>query len=115
MPFHVNFNNNKVVMTFSACSTPLNQVLKLWDFYLAYGVHLNILVVTARLVQMRNEIMQSNSPMKCIRKMPELDAASLIKDCMNLVKICPEDIYDMLARHPYDVSVYETPSLFEIN
>ncbi|CAJ0905456.1 13378_t:CDS:2 [Entrophospora sp. SA101] len=31
------------VLTFCACTPPLDQVLKLWDFLFAYGVHLNIL------------------------------------------------------------------------
>ena len=39
----------------------LDEVIQLWDFLLAYGVHLNILCVIAQLLQMRTEVMDSPS------------------------------------------------------
>jgi hypothetical protein len=47
------------VMTFSVCMPPLEQVLILWDFLLAYGVHLNILCIVAQLKSMRSELLES--------------------------------------------------------
>ena len=46
-------------MTFSACQTPLKQVLGLWDFYLAYGVHLHILTLVHVVMSLRTEILET--------------------------------------------------------
>ena len=47
------------VLTLCACTPPLPEVLKLWDFLFAYGPHLNILCVIAQLVIIRNQILTS--------------------------------------------------------
>ena len=47
------------VLTFCACTPPLEQVLHLWDFLLAYGVHLNVLCVIAQLFLIRDELLAS--------------------------------------------------------
>ena len=47
------------VLTLCACTPPLPEVLKLWDFLFAYGVHLNILCIVAQLVILREEILKS--------------------------------------------------------
>jgi cell cycle arrest protein BUB2 len=45
------------VLTMCACTPPLPEVLQLWDFLLAYGVHLNILCIVAQLVLIRDQIL----------------------------------------------------------
>ncbi len=47
------------VLTFCACTPPLQQVLQLWDFLLAFGVHLNVLCVIAQLLLIREQVMAS--------------------------------------------------------
>lgn len=47
------------VLTLCACTPPLPEVLRLWDFLFAYGAHLNILCIVAQLVILRNSIMNS--------------------------------------------------------
>jgi cell cycle arrest protein BUB2 len=47
------------VLTLCACTPPLPEVLRLWDFLFAYGPHLNILCIVAQLVIIRSEIMSS--------------------------------------------------------
>jgi cell cycle arrest protein BUB2 len=47
------------VLTLCACTPPLPEVLRLWDFLLAYGPHLNILCIVAQLVMIRTQIMNS--------------------------------------------------------
>jgi hypothetical protein len=47
------------VLTLCACTPPLDQVLQLWDFLLAFGVHLNVLCVIAQLLLIREEVMSS--------------------------------------------------------
>ena len=45
------------VLTMSACTPPLPEVLLLWDFLFSYGSHLNILCICAQLQMMREELM----------------------------------------------------------
>jgi cell cycle arrest protein BUB2 len=45
------------VLTLCACTPPLPEVLILWDFLFAYGVHLNILCIVAQLVLIRDQIL----------------------------------------------------------
>ncbi len=55
----INTNFRTAVLTLCACTPPLDQVLQLWDFLLAFGVHLNVLCVIAQLLLMRDEVMAS--------------------------------------------------------
>ncbi|KAH8108529.1 rab domain-containing cell division control protein [Phellopilus nigrolimitatus] len=91
------------VMTLCACTPPLDQVLQLWDFLLAFGVHLNVLCVIAQLLLIRDELMVSKSPMKLLRTLPPLEAQSIIGIAVTLVRDIPADLYDELVRHPYEV------------
>jgi cell cycle arrest protein BUB2 len=47
------------VLTLCAATPPLPEVLMLWDFLFAYGVHLNLLCVVSQLVLMRDTLMGS--------------------------------------------------------
>jgi cell cycle arrest protein BUB2 len=45
------------VLTLCACTPPLPEVLILWDFLFAYGIHLNLLCIVAQLVLIRDQIL----------------------------------------------------------
>lgn len=47
------------VLTMCACTPPLPEVLQLWDFYFAFGTHLNLFCIVAQLVLIRDQIMSS--------------------------------------------------------
>jgi cell cycle arrest protein BUB2 len=47
------------VLTLSACTPPLPEVLRLWDFLFAYGPHLNIICIVAQLSRIRDEILKT--------------------------------------------------------
>jgi len=47
------------VLTMCACTPPLPEVLRLWDFLFAYGPHLNILCIVAQIVLQREELLRS--------------------------------------------------------
>lgn len=49
------------LLTFSASTPPLAEVLELWDFLLAWGVGLNVLCVVAQVVIMKDDLLRSNS------------------------------------------------------
>ncbi|TRM69261.1 rab-GTPase-TBC domain-containing protein [Schizophyllum amplum] len=91
------------VLTLCACTPPLDQVLQLWDFLLAFGVHLNVLCVIAQLLLMRDEVMASSSPMRLLRIFPPLQAQPVIGIAVTLVRDLPPELYDELVRHPYEL------------
>jgi len=45
--------------------------------------------------------------MKLLRILPDLDADKIIRETMRMVKLLPDDLYDLLVRHPYDPTVAE--------
>ncbi|RSH94798.1 hypothetical protein EHS25_004604 [Saitozyma podzolica] len=71
------------------------------SFLLSFGVHLNILCVIAQLLLMRQDLMDSPSPMKILRTFPPLDARPVIGVTVALVKDIPEDLYRELVAHPF--------------
>jgi len=90
------------VLTFCACTPPLDQVLQLWDFLFAFGVHLNVLCVIAQMLLMRDELIVSPSPMRLLRTLPPLDAQAIIPIAVTLVRDLPPELYRELVRHPFE-------------
>ncbi|RUS21432.1 rab-GTPase-TBC domain-containing protein [Endogone sp. FLAS-F59071] len=95
------------ILTLSACTPPLDQILQLWDFLFAFGVHLNVLCIVARLMIIRIDLLQSPSPMKLLRTLPSLEARVVIPLTVSLARDLPPALYKQLARHPYDDCVAE--------
>ncbi|RDW84991.1 hypothetical protein BP6252_02581 [Coleophoma cylindrospora] len=87
------------VLTLCACTPPLPEVLRLWDFLFAYGAHLNILCIVAQLVILRNSILNSPSPTKILRSFPPLQADIVKEVTLTLVKKIPDDIYAEIVIH----------------
>ncbi|KAG0252974.1 hypothetical protein BG011_006626 [Mortierella polycephala] len=95
------------ILTICACTPPLDQAMQLWDFLLAWGIHLNIICIIAQLHLIRDELMSHASPMKLLRIFPDLDADKIIHETIRMVKLLPDELYDLLVRHPYDPTVAE--------
>lgn len=88
-------------MTLCACTPPLPQVLQLWDFLLAFGVHFNVLCIVAQLHIMRQDLLDSPSPMKLLRHLPPLDARKIINVTVTLARDIPKHLFQLLVKHPY--------------
>ncbi|KAI1083301.1 rab-GTPase-TBC domain-containing protein [Whalleya microplaca] len=87
------------VLTLCACTPPLPEVLRLWDFLFAYGPHLNILCIVAQLIMMRNELLSSLSPNKLLRSFPPLQADQIKRTALAIVKMIPDDVYAEIVKH----------------
>ncbi|OAD04333.1 hypothetical protein MUCCIDRAFT_152335 [Mucor lusitanicus CBS 277.49] len=90
------------VMTFSACTPPLSELLQLWDYMLAFGIHLNILFIIAQLALIRADLLNSPSPANLLRVLPPLNAKEIMNLTVSLCRNLPLDLYDKLVRHAYD-------------
>ncbi|RKU42723.1 hypothetical protein DL546_003913 [Coniochaeta pulveracea] len=87
------------VLTLCACTPPLPEVLRLWDFLLAYGPHLNILCIVAQLVMIRTQIMNSPNPNELLRKFPALQADQIKRTTLAIIKMIPDDVYSEIVTH----------------
>lgn len=48
------------VLALNSTTPPMTELLKLWDFLLAFGVHLNILVIVAQILLIREELLSTD-------------------------------------------------------
>ncbi|KAL2184576.1 TBC-domain-containing protein [Thermothelomyces heterothallicus CBS 203.75] len=87
------------VLTLCACTPPLPEVLRLWDFLFAYGPHLNILCIVAQLIMIRSKIMESPSPNKLLRSFPALQADQIKRTTLAIIKMIPDDVYAEIVAH----------------
>ncbi|KAK3181354.1 CDC16 protein [Lecanicillium sp. MT-2017a] len=87
------------VLTLCACTPPLPEVLRLWDFLFAYGPHLNIVCIVAQLTIMRAQILQSPSPNKVLRSFPQLNADLIKTVTISIIKKIPDDVYAEIVNH----------------
>lgn len=87
------------VLTLCACTPPLPEVLKLWDFLFAFGVHLNILCIVAQVILLKDKLLESSSPAKLLRSFPNLKADEVIRTTLVIVRDLPEDVYSEVVRH----------------
>jgi len=93
------------VMTLSACTPPLNELLALWDLYFAYGCSLNIVAVVAQVVDMRGQLMHSDQPATLLRKLPPLNFNGIKERMLAILKSLPPDLFDLIRRHAFDPNV----------
>ncbi|KAK3397950.1 rab-GTPase-TBC domain-containing protein [Sordaria brevicollis] len=87
------------VLTLCACTPPLPEVLRLWDFLFAYGPHLNILCIVAQLIMIRTKIMESPSPNKLLRSFPALQADLIKRTTLTVIRMIPDDVYAEIVAH----------------
>jgi cell cycle arrest protein BUB2 len=95
----------------SFCSTirPLSEVVRLWDFLLAFGPHFNVLCVAAQVILLREKLLASDNPKAILdyRVWPRLDAARTVNLAMAFLPLLPADLYQNIARHATDPAVAE--------
>jgi cell cycle arrest protein BUB2 len=92
------------VMTLCACTPPLPEVLKLWDFLFAFGAHLNVICVVAQLLLLKDALLGEPSPAKMLRSFPNLNAEKVISMTVLVVKQLSDELYRDVVVHGRDVS-----------
>lgn len=120
-----------LLLTMCSCVPPLDEVLKLWDFLIAFGFHLAVLCTLAQYILIRDKIIASpkydphvplcvspdlpipsrvSSPMKVLQQLPPLRSQLVIALAVRLIKLLPSELYERLVRHPYDERIYASRS-----
>ncbi|KAJ1720394.1 CDC16 protein, partial [Coemansia biformis] len=94
-------------MTLSASVGPLRQVVRLWDFLLAFGVHLNVVCIVAQLLSMRELLLTTRSPMAFLRSWPPLRAESVIRRTREIYDMLPERLRRCIKYHAHDPDLAE--------
>lgn len=89
------------VLSFSACTPPLDELLRLWDFFIAFGVHLNVVCVAAQIILIREELLTNERPNTLLRTLPPLNTNSIISVAVQLVRQLPDELYKDLVVHPF--------------
>lgn len=92
------------VLTLCACTPPLPEVLRLWDFLFAFGVHLNVICVVAQLLLCKDALQDHPSPAKMLRSFPSLNADEVIKMTLLVVRELPDDLFRDVVTHGREVS-----------
>ncbi len=87
------------VTTLCACIPPLPEVLKLWDFLFAFGVHMNLVCVVAQLLMLKDKLIAEPQPGKILRNFPNLDADEVVKMSVFIVKDLSEELYRDVVMH----------------
>jgi cell cycle arrest protein BUB2 len=89
------------VMTFSADSPPLREVVSLWDYMFATGTHLNVFLITARLMLARATLLQPTNVTKMLGKdLPRVnDANAVIALATQLYLKSSRKLIDRCKRH----------------
>ncbi|KAJ2795090.1 CDC16 protein, partial [Coemansia helicoidea] len=94
-------------MTLSASVGPLRQVVRLWDFLLAFGVHMNVVCIVAQLVAMRELLLTTRSPMALLRAWPPLRADAVIRRTREIYDVLPERLRRYIKHHAHDPHLAE--------
>ena len=71
----------------------------LWDFYFAWGVHLNVLGVVAQLMLMRGKLLDSENPGRELRTLPQLRARKIVSLVVGFVGRIRADLWAELVGH----------------
>ncbi|EFA83505.1 RabGAP/TBC domain-containing protein [Heterostelium album PN500] len=88
------------ILSLGTSTPPLGELLHLWDFYFAFGIHLNVICTIAQLLLMRDTLLAHPSPCSLFRSLPELDSETIINLSIHIVRQLPDDLYDLLVDHP---------------
>ncbi|PVU94784.1 hypothetical protein BB561_002248 [Smittium simulii] len=96
------------VLSISANIPPLEELLRIWDYLLACGVHLNVLCVVSQVLSLRELLLVSDSPKTVLQDWPTLDAHFIIQSSRYLYTKIPNNVRKLLAEHTHNLSTAES-------
>src|SRR5690606_18228096 len=78
------------VSSLLAIATPIMEVIRLWDFLMAFGIHMIVPCIVGQILLLRESILNTDPlsiPVKILnqRKWPKIDSKKIISTVMNHV------------------------------
>jgi len=92
------------LLSFNTFSKPLNEAVILWDFLLAFGVHMNVVCTVARIILLREELMDTKKPFQDFiahTGAPPLDARRVITLTLQLYPLIPAPLLQAITDHTH--------------
>jgi len=100
------------VTSIGGIAQPFHEVLRLWDFMFCFGVHINVVCVTAQIILKRNEILKRKlseifQEVLGQRKWPRLVARKVIDKTMELLPKVRQntELWGRICAHTVDPDV----------
>ncbi|KAI8055321.1 hypothetical protein BDF22DRAFT_676517 [Syncephalis plumigaleata] len=95
------------LLSFTGCHKSISKQdhLRLWDAFLAYGIHINVLCVVAQLIKSRDMLLATDQPLNILSRGLDGDIYQTINDALSLSQQLPSELYDILTRHANDPNV----------
>lgn len=95
--------------TFFAGLTPLTEIIKLWDFFMAFGFHMSAVCLAAQYISMRDQLLSvdQNRRLALLQTIPHIDARKIIRIASEIVSWIPKELYETLVRHLHDTTIVD--------
>eukprot|EP00727_Mastigamoeba_balamuthi_P013776 m51a1_g9020 hypothetical protein (339) ;mRNA; f:180811-182436 len=93
------------VLSLGTATPPLDEVLHLWDYLLAFGLHISVIVAAVQIIMMRQELFCVTNPSNKFRILPKLEAAKVISLTNAFITQIPDDVWALLVQHTVDPGV----------
>jgi hypothetical protein len=84
---------------------PIEEVFKLWDLIIAYGVHMSIVFALSEIILRREEYLKDPKKLlqyKSGQNAKDLEAAQVINLAFTLLSQIPATLFDALVKHSID-------------
>lgn len=95
------------LLTMCGATPPLDELLRLWDFFFAYGIHMSLVCALSQFILIRESLVNSPSPMAVVHNLPPLHSANIIAVAMQVSKQIPESLWELVVRHCYDPTILD--------
>jgi len=87
------------ILSLGTSTPPLSEVLKLWDFYMAFGIHMNVICTASQIILWRDVLLNHSRPCTLLRTLPKLEAEAIISLSVTISKALPQYLYESLIKH----------------
>ncbi|GKT23679.1 hypothetical protein ADUPG1_012497 [Aduncisulcus paluster] len=95
------------LMTFCASQPPLDEALKLWDFFFAFGEHLTVPAVVAQAIIVKKELLESAVPVQILSEQKTVEARQTIRITREIFRKLDQRQQSALALHMIDSDTME--------
>ncbi|GKT27132.1 hypothetical protein ADUPG1_013631 [Aduncisulcus paluster] len=93
------------ILSFFTLASKWDETLQMWDFFLAFGMHLIIPSVLAHALLIRKDVLASTAPIRLLEDIQSFQAKKLIEKVRDIMKRISESQHSLLLLHMVDSEV----------